>query len=131
MKRTLTNAEKRHVAARQLWRCDHCNKLLEATYQVDHVVALADGGRDHVLNCVALCVGCHAKKTHKEVLARSNAKWVKSAEKNPEPEREDVVVSKILQQCTTCGQKRPVYLSWASHICQGKPKINLNEFAFN
>lgn len=130
MKRSLTEAEKKHVAARQCWRCDHCNKLLEATFQIDHVIALTDGGRDHVLNCVALCVSCHARKSHKEVLARSSAKWVKSIKNGVAENREDVVVSKTLQQCTTCGQKRPVYLSWSTHVCPGKPRISLEEFAF-
>ena len=125
MKRTLTEPEKKHVAARQLWRCDHCTKLLEATFQIDHVQALQDGGRDHVLNCVALCVSCHAKKTCREVLARSSAKW---DARQVIVDREDIVISKILQQCTTCWQKRPVYMSWASHVCPGKTRLCLDEY---
>ena len=41
---------------------------------VDHIVALAEGGSDHPLNAVALCPNCHRAKTlgsRKAALAKS------------------------------------------------------------
>jgi len=37
------------VAARQNWRCSGCSKLLPSAFEVNHTVALVDGGADS--NC--------------------------------------------------------------------------------
>lgn len=58
------------VERRQRWLsahplCVHClevNSYTEAT-QVDHIVALANGGGDDDENLQSLCKPCHAKKT--------------------------------------------------------------------
>ena len=69
--RRITGHEKRIVAARQAWRCALCEHVLEATFQVDHVVPLHSGGDDdYQTNCHALCVGCHAEKTQREEIER-------------------------------------------------------------
>ena len=38
--------------------------------QLDHIVALADGGDDELWNCQLLCSRCHESKTRKEAKAR-------------------------------------------------------------
>ena len=45
-KRSISEPEKKVVAARQKWRCSGCDNLLEATYQIDHTVPLWKGGGD-------------------------------------------------------------------------------------
>ena len=37
--------------------------MLDATYEIDHVVELQHGGTNHVDNLVALCRNCHGNKT--------------------------------------------------------------------
>lgn len=52
-------------------RCAHCRTVHPADLiRVDHVVALADGGRDEPSNVQPLCVGCHRAKTNAENAAR-------------------------------------------------------------
>jgi 5-methylcytosine-specific restriction endonuclease McrA len=53
------------VAARQQYRCQACDQLLDHCFEVDHVDEIADGG-DQLddQNLQALCPGCHRKKTH-------------------------------------------------------------------
>lgn len=69
-RRRITGHEKKVVAARQGWRCDSCNEVLEATFEVDHEIPLHLGGEDLIDNCHALCSGCHAAKTQREEIDR-------------------------------------------------------------
>lgn len=65
--RKWTSSEKRSVGARQGWKCAHCDAMLPATFEVDHVHALHLGGADCLeTNAEALCNGCHSKKSLKE-----------------------------------------------------------------
>ena len=43
--------------------CGHCKHQLDATFEVDHIVELQNGGSNEVTNLVALCRNCHGKKT--------------------------------------------------------------------
>lgn len=61
--RSVSGTKKKYVAAGQGWRCKDCNVQLDAWFEVDHIVRLADGGSNHVSNLVALCRNCHGKKT--------------------------------------------------------------------
>jgi len=71
MKRSWTSDEKRQVAAKQRWSCGHCSELLNAAFEVDHVVALENGGEDNIsTNSMALCSNCHALKTQIERVVR-------------------------------------------------------------
>lgn len=72
-RRSITAHEKRVVGARQAWRCNACDTMLLATFEVDHVVPLHLGGDDDVSNCQALCCECHRKKTLRENVARAHA----------------------------------------------------------
>jgi len=68
-KRNVTGLMKKRVAASQGWKCEHCSSLLDETYEVDHRLALFNGGSNDMSNLVALCPGCHRKKTVDERLA--------------------------------------------------------------
>lgn len=63
MKRSVSETKKKYVASHQYWKCKHCQNMLDATFEVDHVIELQDGGSNHVSNLVALCRNCHGKKT--------------------------------------------------------------------
>lgn len=62
-KRNVTALQKKKVAASQEWKCGNCKSLLDETYEVDHRVALFNGGSNDESNLVALCPHCHRKKT--------------------------------------------------------------------
>lgn len=70
-RRRFTAHEKRIVAARQQWKCGHCNALLAASFEVDHTIPLHLGGPDdYETNAEALCRECHARKTQREEIER-------------------------------------------------------------
>jgi 5-methylcytosine-specific restriction endonuclease McrA len=54
------------VAADQQWQCAHCEELLPASFEIDHVIPVSQGGSSDVSNLVALCPNCHKEKTTKE-----------------------------------------------------------------
>lgn len=73
--------EQKIVGARQFWRCAHCNCLLPASYEVDHVKPLWEGGADCIdTNAEALCNNCHGRKTQKESIRRRDAYRAKLAQ---------------------------------------------------
>ena len=63
VKRSVSETKKKYVASQQYWKCKNCSEMLDATFEVDHVVELQNGGSNHVTNLVALCRNCHGKKT--------------------------------------------------------------------
>jgi len=65
-RRHLQESVKKRVAASQEWKCAQCDRVLPATFQVDHVYPHALGGSDHPDNLEALCVECHARKSQVE-----------------------------------------------------------------
>ena len=69
-RRSVSETRKKAVAAGQGWQCAHCGDALEATYEVDHVVELQDGGTNDVGNLAALCRNCHGRKTLNRRLER-------------------------------------------------------------
>lgn len=62
-KRSVSETKKKFVAANQNWLCGDCKRQLPAWFEVDHVIALHNGGSNEVGNLVALCRDCHGKKT--------------------------------------------------------------------
>ena len=68
-KRNVTGLMKKKVAASQGWKCGNCQTTLDETYEVDHKLALFNGGSNDENNLVALCPHCHRKKTVQERLA--------------------------------------------------------------
>lgn len=61
-KRSVSETKKKYVASSQNWTCKNCQEKLEATFEVDHVIELQDGGTNDIDNLVALCRNCHGKK---------------------------------------------------------------------
>ena len=69
MKRTWGAREAKIIAAKQQWRCAHCDELLPSTFELDHIVPLHLGGsNDFETNSAVLCNFCHATKTQKEMI---------------------------------------------------------------
>lgn len=66
--RNVSQLLKKKVAANQKWQCGHCFNILDASYEVDHIIALYKGGSNEEHNLLALCRNCHGKKTVEERL---------------------------------------------------------------
>lgn len=62
-KRSVSETKKKFVASQQNWKCGHCRKQLDHTFEVDHIRDLQHGGDNSVQNLVALCRNCHGRKT--------------------------------------------------------------------
>ena len=62
-KRSVSESKKKYVAASQNWKCGKCQKILDASFEVDHKIELQDGGNNNVSNLEALCRNCHGQKT--------------------------------------------------------------------
>jgi 5-methylcytosine-specific restriction endonuclease McrA len=70
-KRIFNQALRIDIAYRQGYACNQCGLFpIPPTFQLDHVIRLADGGADAVENLQALCVECHARKTRAETTGR-------------------------------------------------------------
>ncbi len=63
-RKKLSDTVRRQIAADQTWHCALCRQVLSAHFEIDHVKALANGGRDERRNYQALCANCHAKKSY-------------------------------------------------------------------
>jgi len=64
--------EKLLIAASQKWECfgkgclkksNREDRLLPAAFEIDHIVALTNNGKDEIANKQALCPNCHRAKT--------------------------------------------------------------------
>ena len=63
-KRVLSRSLRIEIAYRQSYACNVCGLFpLPPDFEVDHIQALEDGGRDVAENLQALCVPCHKTKT--------------------------------------------------------------------
>tara|TARA_A100001015_G_scaffold128665_1_gene142708 strand:- start:6901 stop:7476 length:576 start_codon:yes stop_codon:yes gene_type:complete len=67
LRRELTASEKVRVASEQGFKCNMCQKLLDDTFEVDHIEEHCMGNRsnnpDRRSNLQALCCHCHRLKT--------------------------------------------------------------------
>jgi hypothetical protein len=63
VKRSVSESRKKFVASNQGWKCKKCNQILDATFEIDHVIELQYGGSNEVSNLEALCRNCHGKKS--------------------------------------------------------------------
>lgn len=62
-KRKVSEPIKKQIAANQKWSCGHCNEILDASYEIDHIKPLYKNGSNDMSNLMALCRNCHGKKT--------------------------------------------------------------------
>lgn len=62
-KRAVSETKKKFISSRQGWKCGHCKSQLSHTYEVDHIIALHEGGSNSVDNLISLCRNCHGEKT--------------------------------------------------------------------
>ena len=69
-KRVYSTSHRLEVAYKQRYRCARCREMLKPTFQVDHIVELAEGGKDEMQNLQAICVECHQEKTRLFMLKR-------------------------------------------------------------
>lgn len=84
-KRCVTAHTKRLVAARAGWRCQMCGEMLDATFHVDHIVPLFEGGTNDVDNLQCLDVKCHARKTMMEDEDRVRARRAAARSRTKRP----------------------------------------------
>ena len=68
--RKVSDQLKKIVASQQRWNCKKCKSILDATYEVDHIIALEDGGNNDIHNLQALCRNCHGRKTMEDNIKR-------------------------------------------------------------
>ena len=67
VKRYVTPLTKKRVAARQSWRCNcGCKRLLDDSYEIDHIVPISEGGTNKEDNLQALLRSCHQRKSARE-----------------------------------------------------------------
>jgi 5-methylcytosine-specific restriction enzyme A len=59
----LNETKKKVVASSQQWTCSTCKQLLDASYEIDHIIPLYKGGNNDLNNLQALCRNCHGQKT--------------------------------------------------------------------
>ena len=70
-KRTWKADEKRVVAAKNAWKCALCENVLNAAFEIDHILPLEEGGSNDLhTNAQALCSLCHSIKTQRERILR-------------------------------------------------------------
>ena len=71
-KRSWGISEQKIVAASQRWKCACCQELLTASFEIDHIKSLWNGGSDDAwTNAQALCGTCHSDKTQRERAERT------------------------------------------------------------
>jgi 5-methylcytosine-specific restriction protein A len=70
-KRNVSESTKKMVAANQKWHCGMCQRLLDETFEVDHIIPLYKGGSNEMSNLMALDPICHRKKTNADRLVIS------------------------------------------------------------
>ena len=62
-RRNVTPRMKKEVGARAEWKCERCHKMVDANYEVDHVIPLYHAGDNTLDNLQLLCPDCHRTKT--------------------------------------------------------------------
>ena len=62
-RRQVTTRMKKDVAARAKWKCEICNFMVNANYEVDHITPLYHAGDNSMDNLQCLCPDCHRTKT--------------------------------------------------------------------
>ena len=61
--RKVSNRMKKVVAARAKWKCEICKIIVNANYEIDHIIPLHHAGDNNIENLQCLCPDCHRTKT--------------------------------------------------------------------
>jgi hypothetical protein len=134
MRKRFTDMERKRIAHAQQWRCaGTCGHLLPPTFEIDHIVSLADGGDNAETNLQSLCPNCHATKTADWWIAHSKQKHLITYDN-----RWDVYLNQTTLQCTMCKQIRCIdapphamcFAIEAPHLQRAKLQCVLAKFAF-
>lgn len=64
--RKLKEKDKKIIASSQGWRCKKCEKILPASYEIDHIIPFSISSNDSHDNLQALCSNCHSSKSQRE-----------------------------------------------------------------
>jgi hypothetical protein len=67
-RKRLTALMKKKIAARDKWRCSICNKLVNHTFEIDHIIPQSRGGGHQESNLRTLCRECHGTVTAEQRL---------------------------------------------------------------
>jgi hypothetical protein len=63
--------EKNSIASNNDYKCNNCRKtLVDREFECDHIIPLANGGKNTVENLQALCKNCHKNKTSIEIYGK-------------------------------------------------------------
>ena len=108
LRRRLTEGQKRSVAARYEWKCGMCARTLPSAYQIDHIIPLWAGGEDTPDQCWPLCAECHADKTQRETVERT--------ERRRRIRQSASVLRRCPFECTGCGVVFSPYFT--NHACR-------------
>lgn len=65
-RKRLSNSTRLEIAARQYYKCAHCNSVLTHVFEIDHKIPWALCKSNEKNNLQALCSNCHALKTNKD-----------------------------------------------------------------
>lgn len=76
-KRNVSQKLKKVVASAQEWKCHKCYQLLDANYEIDHIIPLYMGGDNTKNNLQALCRNCHGHKTTEDALSHQHTYFQK------------------------------------------------------
>jgi hypothetical protein len=66
-RKSRSQIQRMQLASKQRWRCASCSRLLSWSFEVDHIVALCNGGSDTIQNLQVLCCTCHSEKTYSDL----------------------------------------------------------------
>lgn len=62
-RRKVTVRTKKEVGAHAGWKCERCDAVVNANYEVDHIIPLYLAGDNTIENLQLLCPDCHRTKT--------------------------------------------------------------------
>jgi 5-methylcytosine-specific restriction endonuclease McrA len=81
--RRVLKGERVIILKRQGYKCSHCGELLlEGEYDMDHIIALADGGGDEMGNRQAICLRGHRLKTLNDAMNRALRRRQENADRS-------------------------------------------------
>lgn len=104
----ISNVERNKIAFKQKWTCAMCRQLLPPTFEIDHIVALCNGGVDQTGNMQALCNNCHAAKTSTD--REQRFKRLRQEQKEKEQTKQKTIpvirVSRWFSETTTTTKRK-------------------------